>query len=264
MKMPLTYFFGHLSPKADRSLYDSLASEMASKINERLGNDSDSNASGVIIDTFAWSDEADLDSILHVQREFAVDVIFVTDDRLFSSLKPRLEHSPVVVVKLARSGGVVTRDHATRLRKRKNQIDSYFYGKKDGDDETRKLTPHRKELKFRTPVSDGLAVWKLGQPPISEAMASYGTSTRQDPKEYLSITPSNDLSHSVLAVLQPSQKNSTQESGIADGIGKPTTYVCAGFIYVVQFQSDGIIALVPSPSDLPSNDVIFGSIKWLD
>ncbi len=241
---------------------------MATKVKERLGNDPDTNAAGIIIDTYAWSDETDLEMLLHCQREFAVDIILVMDDRLYSSMKPSLENSSVVVVKLPRSGGVVQQDTATRLRRRKSQIDEYFYGKKDSEEESRKLTPHRKEFKFKSVTGSrgSIDLWRLGQLQLRETLTSHGSILRPDPLQFLKIVPSTELLHSVIAVLHPSPRavasSGTSEAGDLDG--KPTGYVVSGFLYVVQVQPDGIIALAPNPNELPCTDIVVGSIKWFE
>jgi polyribonucleotide 5'-hydroxyl-kinase len=240
---------------------------MAKKIEERLQNDPDTNASGVIIDTCAWSDFSDLEIILHAAKAFDVDVILATDDRLYSSLRPSFESSPVVVARIPRSGGIVTQDAASRRRKRKAQIDEYFYGRKESPSDPNLLSPARVTIRLSQ-----YNFWQMGGVQLHEGIKSHGVSTTSDPTQFSALVPSRDLLlHAVVAVLHrdgsfggPDASNAAAGSG--DSEGKPAVNVAAGFVYFVEVEvdKDTAVILAPTAGPLPSKHLVVGSIKWFE
>jgi len=119
---PLIYFFGQSSPKDNVDLYKILVTNLASKVNARLERDCDARASGIIVNTSGWVDGVGYDVLLHCINAFLIDVVLVmSSDKLYSSLVTSLDansptgKSSVTVVKLPRSGGVVSRVSALSL-----------------------------------------------------------------------------------------------------------------------------------------------------
>jgi polyribonucleotide 5'-hydroxyl-kinase len=260
--MPLAYFYGHNSPKSNPQLYQSLVSLMASKIEERMGNDSDVNASGMIIDTYAWSDIGDMETILHCAKAFSIDVILVTDDRLYSSLKPLLENSTVIVVKIPRSGGVVAQDAATRRRRRKAKIDEYFYGKKVEPGKPTTLSPARVNIRL-----SHYSFVQLGGLQLHEGIKAHGTNTAVDPLQGILLTPSRDnLLQCVVAVLHKEDTSDDTADGASEVKIKYGTGVVAGFLYMVEvdIEKDSAVILAPCPGPLPSKNIVVGSVKWYE
>jgi polyribonucleotide 5'-hydroxyl-kinase len=265
--VPLSYFYGHASPKANIALYQSLITVMAAKINERMANDPDSSASGMIIDTHAWSDMADLEGILHSAKAFEVDVILVTDDRLYSTLKPNLENSTIVVAKLPRSGGVVTQDATAKRRKRKARIDEYFYGKKVDAGQPTTLSPARVTLRL-----NNFQFWQMGGLQMHDGIRVHGSSTTSDPLQFIQMPRTRDnLLHSVVAVLHKADSPAVlpEEAGgqaSSESSSKNIVSVVAGFLYIVEVDSDkdSAVVLAPCPGALPSKNIVVGSIKWYE
>lgn len=256
---PLSYFYGHQLPKTNPALYQSLITVMAAKINERMVNDPDASASGIILDTHAWSDVVDLESILHCTRAFDVDVILVTDDRMYSTLKPNLEHSSVVVAKLPRSGGVVTQDAAAKRRQSKAKIREYFYGKKieSGAD---LLSPARVSLRL-----SANNFWQMGGLQLHDGIRVHGSSIATDPLQFIPMPKTRDsLLHSLVAVLHKTDSPSTTDDQ-SEG-EKAVVSVVAGFLYIVDIDagSDSATTLAPCPGALPSKNIVVGSIKWYE
>jgi polyribonucleotide 5'-hydroxyl-kinase len=235
---------------------------MARKIEERLHNDADSNACGVIIDTCAWSDFSDLEIILHAAKAFDVDVILATDDRLYSSLKPSFESSPVVVARIPRSGGVVSQDAASRRRKRKAQIDEYFYGRKESPSDLNLLSPARVTIRLSQ-----YNFWQMGGVQLHEGIKSHGVSTTSDPTQFSALSPSRDLLlHAVVAVLHKDGSFDASGAASVEGDGKPAVNVAAGFVYFVEVEvdKDTAVILAPIAGPLPSKHLVVGSIKWFE
>ena len=89
---------------------------------------------GVIVNTCGWVEKQGYDILVESLKAFDIDVILVLDDdRLFSNLSAAFETpanapSPIVVRKLNKSGGVVTRSREVRTSTRLAKIKHYFYG----------------------------------------------------------------------------------------------------------------------------------------
>jgi mRNA cleavage and polyadenylation factor CLP1 P-loop len=97
-------------------LYQQLVFLLASRIDSRLERDADARASGIIINTSGWNDQAGYDILLQCVQAFSVDVVLVMGhDKLYSKFSADVgDH--VTVVKLPKSGGVVERvSHSSRL-----------------------------------------------------------------------------------------------------------------------------------------------------
>lgn len=263
--MPLSYFYGHASPKANSELYRSLVTVMGAKINERMKNDPDTSAAGMIIDTHSWADTNDLEGILHCTKALDVDVILVTDDRLYSTLKPNLENSTVVVAKLPRSGGVVTVDAATKRRKRKARINEYFYGEKVQPGHPPALAPARVTLRLNS-----YQFWQMGGLQMHEGIRVHGSTATSDPLQFIPMPKTRDsLLHSIVAVLHKTDSPTAEEpasEGAADGAQKNTVSVVAGFLYIAEVDTDKdtVDVLAPCPGALPSKNIVVGSLKWFE
>ena len=106
---PLVYYFGHSSPGDNVKLYQHLVSLLAGRVDGRLERDADARASGVIINTAGWGDQAGYDVLLQCIQAFSVDVVLVMGhDKLYSKFSTDVgDH--VTDVKLPKSGGVVER-----------------------------------------------------------------------------------------------------------------------------------------------------------
>lgn len=106
--------------------------------------DSNKNArcSGILVNTSSWIEDGGYDLLLHAVSTLRITVILVMGhDRLYSMLnnhfpkQPTPQSSPTTtsipspkVIKLPRSGGVVSRDASFRLISQSQSIKRYFYG----------------------------------------------------------------------------------------------------------------------------------------
>lgn len=86
-------------------------------------------------------------------------------------------------------------------------------------------------------------------------------SSTTDNSKLVSIKPSLDLVNSIVAVLHPmvEDEDFTKRTDII------THTNIAGFIYIIQIdiESDIITILQPCPGNLPSKNLLVGSIKWV-
>jgi len=93
-------------------LYKTLITHVGQRVNDRLARDLDARASGIIVNTCGWIDEEGFPSLMHAIQALSIDIVLVVGhDKLYSTFTTALEGSGrnVTVVKLPRSGGVVTK-----------------------------------------------------------------------------------------------------------------------------------------------------------
>ncbi|RYR54021.1 hypothetical protein Ahy_A06g029272 isoform F [Arachis hypogaea] len=184
--------------------------------------------------------------LLHAIRTLKANVVLVLgQEKLYSMLRDVLKGEPKVdVVKLQRSGGVVSRNVKVRQKARSFRIREYFYGLLND------LSPHSNIANF----SD-LCVYRIGGGPQAPRSAlPIGAEPVADPTRVVPVNINRDLLHMVLAVSFAKEPEEIISSNVA------------GFIYVtdVDIQRKKITYLAPSAGDLPSKFLILGSLTWLE
>ncbi|CAN6472579.1 unnamed protein product [Victoria cruziana] len=122
--MPIVYFLGHVNPSGHANLYKVLVKELAKNIEKQFMENSEARAAGMVINTMGWVEGVGYELLLHAIEAFNTDVVLVLgQERLFSMLKDVLKtKGNVDVVKLHKSGGVVTRNSKFRQRARNDRI----------------------------------------------------------------------------------------------------------------------------------------------
>ena len=199
----------------------------------------------------------------------------------------------------------LSQDPNTRRRIRKNRIRRYFYGKHKFPSLIGKLgaatttggvinltinvhtlpssySPSRQTLKLSQ-----LRFYRAGGLQLSEGMRLIGESTTsQDNTLLLKITPSNELSNSIVAILHPTdddvdvtQSSSLQHQHKITGSGTGTSATgatgsgstmhisnVAGFLCIVQvdLDNDTLVVLSPCPGTLPSRHLLVAGLKWVE
>lgn len=268
---PLFYFFGHTSPKDNIDHYKMLVSTLATSVYQRLEKDADAKASGIVINTCGWVEDAGYDILLHCVHEFNADVVLVMgQDKLFSRLTSSLEAGPskAVVVKLPVSGGVVARDVNTRKRLRKNKIREYFYGRPPAGaaPNTMLYAPERREgLQLSS-----FTFLRVGGVQLTEGMKIIDQrSAHQESCKLVRVDPTTELVYSVVAVLHESAVNEDKDGNVTL-VGDVPQHLLrsnvAGFVSIVQIapEKDRMTILSPCPGALPSSYLLVGSVKWIE
>jgi len=283
---PLVYFFGDTTPKDNIPLFKHMVSNLSEKVASRQEYDAASKASGLIVTSFGWIDGDGFDLLLHTITTFSIDIVIVIgQDRLYSSLQSasaglsasKGENKDLVVVKLARSGGVVQRSDSDRRHLRKAKIHEYFYGYRSpqqmdialsvsGEGGSRAFSPARMELALHK-----YTLLRAGGVQLSSSMMPIGRSA--DPSrvneaiKLIPTQPSQEMENSLLAVLHPPTKQTQAENTTeADSIQTLLNTNVAGFLFVVKVDIDQntLTVLSPCPGALPSNNLVVGSIKWVE
>ena len=78
--MPLVYYHGYTTPSDNIELYQTLVSQLAARVDERMANDKDAMTSGMIINTCGWVDSPGVKVLLHCIQVLSHAII-----KIFSS-----------------------------------------------------------------------------------------------------------------------------------------------------------------------------------
>ncbi|KAJ9135189.1 hypothetical protein P3X46_032398 [Hevea brasiliensis] len=246
LEMPLVYFYGHTTPSQNVDLYKALVKELAQILERQFTGNAESRAAGMVINTMGWIEGVGYELILHAIDTFNANVVLVLgQEKLFSMLRDVLRNKPNVdVVKLQKSGGVVSRTSKVRQKARSYRIREYFYGIAND------LSPHSNIANF----SD-LFVYRIGGGPQAPRSAlPIGADPVANPLRVTAVNIDRDLLHVVLAVSYAQEPDQIVSSNIA------------GLIYItdIDLQRRKITYLTPTAGDLPSKYLIMGTLTWLE
>ncbi|XP_028094427.1 protein CLP1 homolog isoform X2 [Camellia sinensis] len=124
LEMPLVHFYGHTTPSVNADLYKVLAKELAQTLERQFAGNAESRAAGMVINTMGWIEGLGYKLLLQAIDTFNVNVVLVLgQEKLCSMLKDVLKSKPDVdVVKLQKSGGVVSRNSKVRQKSRSYRI----------------------------------------------------------------------------------------------------------------------------------------------
>lgn len=246
LEMPLVYFFGHATPSNNVELYKVLVKELAQMLERQFNGNAESRAAGMVINTMGWIEGVGYELLLHAIDTFKANVVLVLgQEKLFSMLRDVLKNRPNVdVVKLQKSGGVVSRNSKVRQKARSYRIREYFYGL------TNDLSPHANVANF----SDFLVYRIGGGPQAPRSALPIGADPVANPLRIVPVNVDQELLHLVLAVSYAKDADQIISSNVA------------GFIFVtnVDTQRKTITYLAPSPGMLPSKYLIAGTLTWLE
>lgn len=246
LEMPLVYFYGHTTPSQNVDLYKALVKELAQILERQFTGNAESRASGMVINTMGWIEGVGYELLLHAIDTFNANVVLVLgQEKLFSMLRDVLKSKPNVdVLKLQKSGGVVSRSSKFRQKSRSYKIREYFYGIAND------LSPHSNIANF----SD-LFVYRIGGGPQAPKSAlPIGADPVANPLRVAPVNIDRDLLHVVLAVSYAQEPDQIVSSNIA------------GFIYItdIDLQRRKITYLSPTAGELPSKYLVMGTLTWLE
>eukprot|EP00891_Asterochloris_glomerata_P007429 jgi/Astpho2/7429/e_gw1.00114.56.1_t len=248
VEVPLVYFFGSPSPTDNLALYRYIVERLAAVLNKRASLSPPAGASGMVINTMGFIDGAGYDLLLHSIEALKADVVLVLgQDRLFSQLQSALRSQQhISVVKLPKSGGVVTRPSSYRRQARVSRAYEYFYGPRHD------LNPIMETVPF-----DQLQIYRIGggiRAP-SSGVLPVGAESQADPLKVSPVTNINDILNCMLAVSH------------ADSPEHLLSVNVAGFLYAVSIDArkdpPTVTYLVPCPGPLPGKYLLLGAGKML-
>lgn len=246
LDMPLVYFFGQATPSNNVDLYKVLVKELAKILERQFAGNAESRAAGMVINTMGWIEGLGYELLLHAIDTFNANVVLVLgQEKLWSMLRDVMKKKPNVdVVKLQKSGGVVSRNAKVRQKARSYRIREYFYGLAND------LSPHSNIANF----SDFLVYRIGGGPQAPRSALPIGAEPAADPTRLVPVSITQDLLHGVLAVSFAKEPDEIISSNVA------------GFIYItdIDMQRKKITYLAPSAGELPSKYLIVGTLTWLE
>ncbi|TXG58551.1 hypothetical protein EZV62_016380 [Acer yangbiense] len=248
LEMPLVYFFGHATPSNNVDLYRVFVKELAQTLEKQYTGNAESRAAGMVINTMGWIEGVGYELLLHAIDTFSANVVLVLgQEKLFSLLRDVLKNKPNVdVVKLQKSGGVVSRNTKVRQKARSYRIREYFYGLVND------LSPHSYVANF-----NDLHVYRIGGGPQAPRSAlPIGADPVANPLRLVLVTSDQvqELIHLVLAVSYAEEPEQITSSNVA------------GFIYVteVDMGRKQIKYLSPSAGVLPGKYLVAGTLSWIE
>ncbi|KAI8589633.1 Pre-mRNA cleavage complex II protein Clp1-domain-containing protein [Geranomyces variabilis] len=260
---PLTYYYGYPSPLDKPKLFGALVGRLASIVDRKM-SESDVKTSGFVMNTPSqFVDVAGYDILTHAIDSFHVNAILVIGhERLYSELTRRYppSDSGISIVKLAKSGGVVTRDKVYRRRLQMHKIKEYFYGTPKGE-----LSPYSSLV----PFSD-VAVRRVGEGTLAPSSAlPLGSAPLLQETRLVKVDPGDILHHSILAISHAAlpdpgsaaaQLTPEEESNVVLATN------VAGFVYVSDVDEDKkkMTVLAPNPGRLPRRYMLMAAMKWME
>jgi polyribonucleotide 5'-hydroxyl-kinase len=194
-------------------------------------------------------------------------LIVIGHERLLSDLQRKYtDNDQMKILKLAKSGGVVTRDRAAKRQMHLQRVKEYFYGTVGND-----LTPFSQTVSF----SD-IIVRRAVEGSIAPSSAlPIGMEVNSQEIKFVKVDAGDILLHSILAVSFAPLPGSEAR---LDSQGNPKIYTpeeeaqallssnISGFIYIseVDEKKRKMTILCPNPGRLPKCYLIMGSLKWMD
>jgi len=286
---PLTLWHGGVKLSPD--LYREQVTALGRKIDQRLQqhDDNDSNSlaksSGIIVNTNGWIQDDGFQLLLHTVEALRITVVLVLGhDRLYSMMKSAVSSnsSNTKVIKVPRSGGVVSRANAFLLNNRSRSIKRYFYGSlmdppsKQQQQQQQsgggaaaaashpiahrvpQLTPFAVQIGF-----DKLTLYKFSSLSLSASLLPVAAAQSTEPVQLQKVEISEKLQHCLMAVCHPQAVAAFSQSGKARDLYESGV---AGFCVVerVLTDTDMIHLLSPCAGSLPSHTLLVGDITWME
>lgn len=245
---PLVYWYGDVTPGSNPDLYKLQVSNLLRDINRRMELNQAASVGGLIVNTCGWIDGVGYELIRQAIDATRATVVLVLDnERLYSDLQQDLsqvQDRRTQVIKLYKSGGVVTRDPNFRRQTRVDKIREYFYGP-SGD-----LSPHSTLIDFAD-----ISIYRIGGGPRAPSSAlPIGAERTITPTKLVEVQPSQEIVHSIIGVSHAKTPEALLETNLA------------GFLYItdVNVEKKKLTVLAPCPGPLPSRFVVVGALKWYE
>jgi polyribonucleotide 5'-hydroxyl-kinase len=201
---PCAYFYGSTAPADNSKLYRKMTNRLAFAVNGRLASMSDQSKSGAIICTGADCEEY----IAEIQELFRASLVLVVgNERLHSTVSKTLSAIPnCTVLKLPKSGGVVSKDNNYRRGRLQAAFHRYFYGPKS------EYSPFSIVLTF-----DEVRIRRLGEDVLAPKSAlPLGAARKVDESRAAKVDPTNaNLLYSILAVSNGKTEEEILDANIA-------------------------------------------------
>jgi polyribonucleotide 5'-hydroxyl-kinase len=275
---PLVLWHGGMQVSPD--LFQAQVYALGQKIDQRMKHDDSARSSGIIVNTNGWIQDEGFNLLLHAVTALRINIVLVMGhDRLYSMMKNSIAKtaasSNIKVIKVPRSGGVVSRASSYMLSSRSRCIRRYFYGamieatntsSTTTNSNTTNVASHR--IPQLTPFAiqlpfNKLKLYKLSSISLSASLLPVSAAQATEPVQLQSVEISEKLQHCLLAVCHPQAVAAYETSGKAKDLYESGV---AGFCVVEQILMDNemIHLLSPCAGSLASNVLFIGDITWME
>ncbi|GKZ00178.1 hypothetical protein MPSEU_000971000 [Mayamaea pseudoterrestris] len=279
---PLVLWHGSTQPSAD--LFKAQVKALGNKIRNRLESDDWERSSGILVDTNGWLQDAEgYPVLLETIQALRISVVLIMGhDRLYSMLHTYTEQEmnsgdeqgkkvdKLKVIKLPRSGGIVSRNPVFMRQWRSRAMKRYFYGgmvdapqSQQKESSTKlarvpQLTPFLMHVSFSQ-----VKIFKYTSMSLSASLLPVAAAQTTEPVQLAPVTVSEQLQLTMLAVCHPQAVAAYEASGKASDLYESGV---AGFCVVekVLMDSDMLHLLSPCAGVLPSNVLLMGDVIWMD
>lgn len=239
---------------------------LAAKINQRLQGDALERASGLLVNTSGTMQGDAIDLLIYAIQTLSISVVLVMGhDRLYSMLKSKLGKDTMTIIKLPRSGGVVTRESSFLRNSRLRSIKRYFYGGLVEAPNTTKRVPELTPFLIQLPT-DQITIYKFTSISLSASLLPVAAAQMTEAVQLEEVTmqdgdAASSLQHHLLAVCHPRAVLAYQQSGQARDLYLMSV---AGFVSVERVVDDKIHLLSPCAGSLPSSVLLMGDVTWME
>ncbi|KAJ3204216.1 hypothetical protein HDU82_005999 [Entophlyctis luteolus] len=266
---PMCFYYGYGDISDKPKLYQKMMERLSEVIDEKLKKDASVRTAGIVFDTPAqFSEPIGYELMNQAISLFKPTVILVLGhERLYADLSRRLKDGKeITVLKLAKSGGVVTRDKAFRRAIQSMKIREYFYGTPKFP-----LNPASNTVGFHE-----LTVRRVGDTTLAPSSAlPLGQERKVQETKIVKMEVGDTLLNSILAVshadrLDASAAAAATVSAPALTADEETALILeknvAGFVYVSEVDDvkKKLTVLAPNPGRLPKKYMVMGSLKWVE
>ncbi|KAJ3407115.1 Cleavage polyadenylation factor subunit clp1 [Chytridiales sp. JEL 0842] len=263
---PLVYYYGFTTPSEKAKLYSRLVKNMGEVVLRKCDNDEDVRTTGIVMNTpFQFSEPNGKQMLFEAAEAFKIDVLLVIGhERLYSELSRHFrDNESISVLKLAKSGGVVTRDKTFRKLQQSSKIREYFYGHPKNS-----LNPYSNIISFNE-----LAVRRVGDGSLAPSSAlPIGMERKVLETRIAKVQSADILLNSILAVTNADRLDAEPTVGSAPALtaDEETALLLdrsvMGFVYVseVDESKNKLTLIAPNPGRLPKKYILMGSLKWME
>lgn len=269
----------HGSTKVNPDLFPAQLERLAISVESRMEHDDQARASGIIVNTNGWIQDDGYPLLLKAAEALQITVILIMGhDRLYSLMTKHYRDQPEIVetpkvLKLPRSGGVVSRSQTLKRHLRARAVKRYFYGDlvdgpvntESSSSTTTAIVPKIPQLTpFALTISTTeIQVFQLSSMALSSSLLPVAQQQSTDTIQMEPASLNEAIQHKVLAVCHPHAVRAYQESGQARHLW---TAGVAGFCTVERFdaQTDTLHLLSPCAGALPSKTLLLGDVTWME
>ncbi|KAJ3068177.1 hypothetical protein HDU98_008673 [Podochytrium sp. JEL0797] len=274
---PVVFYYGFDGVAEKPKVYEGLVERLAGVVERKLKSDVQIRTAGVIINTPSYfSETAGYPQLTHAIEQFKPTLLVVIGhERMYADLSRQYQQNrELKVLKLAKSGGVVTRDKSYRRAVASMKIREYFYGTTNFP-----LSPFSNTVSFHE-----LHVRRIGDSTAAPTSAlPIGLLRKSEPPKIVKVPVGDILLNSILAVTHADRLDALPVpagtvSAPALTLEQETALILdknvAGFVYVSEVVGGGegggvgkrqsVTVLAPNPGRLPKKYLMMGTLKWVE